>query len=515
MQICGLMMVRNEVDIIRINILHHLALGIDHFLIVDNGSSDGTDLVLQELSQNPCVRWTRYNGLFWQSKITTELAREAYLRGADWVVPIDADEFWYAPGGDFRTVLERSTAGAVEVEIVNFVQRRDQLQASPEALLHMTRRPPDPVWPIRRAMELVEACQVGFVEHKYVSKWISRASLALEIGIGNHYVNHSFGPQRYTDEVAILHAPLRARSILEAQIDHGKRVDEVGTFQAWHVRRWRRMADEGSLDQEWRANSYEGDCLDVYGVHHNLVFDARLRDVVAAQIDQRLPERSPRDVFSPPLDLKALRFPDQGERVTTILARMQEIEGWLDEPEARLLMATTVLALIEGEPQAVVEIGSFQGRSTVVLGTVVKAVCPETRVYAIDPHEGQVTIEGGKTDTYPPTLQMFERNIAEAGLAEVVETIQNLSYEIEWDKPISLLFIDGLHDYQNVARDFQHFDAWLVPGGYVVFDDYDAASCPGVVTCVDEIIESGRYREVQRSGRMIATQKLAPPLHIK
>ena len=81
MQIFGVMMVRDEVDILRVNILHHLALGIDQFLIVDNGSSDGTDLLLEELSRDGRVQWTRDPGPYYQSEITTELAHEAFLRG--------------------------------------------------------------------------------------------------------------------------------------------------------------------------------------------------------------------------------------------------------------------------------------------------------------------------------------------------------------------------------------------------------------------------------------------------
>lgn len=96
MQIFGLMMVRHEADIPRANVLHHLSLGVDRFLIVDNGSSDDTDQVLREPSEDGRVRWTRLEGPCRQSEITTELACEAFLRGADWVVPIDADEFWYA-----------------------------------------------------------------------------------------------------------------------------------------------------------------------------------------------------------------------------------------------------------------------------------------------------------------------------------------------------------------------------------------------------------------------------------
>jgi len=69
-----------------------------------------------------------------------------------------------------------------------------------------------------------------------------------------------------------------------------------------------------------------------------------------------------------------------------------------------------------------------------------------------------------------------------------------------------LLFIDGLHDYASVSRDFAHFERSVVPGGYVVFDDYDVAF-PGVIQFVDEVLKSGEYRKVQTVGKLVVTQK--------
>jgi hypothetical protein len=103
----GVSMVRNEADLIRLNVLYHLASGIDRMLVVDNGSTDGTDEILQQLSlQHTEVRWSRDDGPFLPSRVMTKLAREAFEEGADWVVPVDADEFWHARGDDLRSVLE-------------------------------------------------------------------------------------------------------------------------------------------------------------------------------------------------------------------------------------------------------------------------------------------------------------------------------------------------------------------------------------------------------------------------
>ncbi|MFN2416330.1 MAG: class I SAM-dependent methyltransferase, partial [Pyrinomonadaceae bacterium] len=191
------------------------------------------------------------------------------------------------------------------------------------------------------------------------------------------------------------------------------------------------------------------------------------------------------------------------------LARMKTVEGWLRDDEADLLIAVTSRALKDlPAPHRVVEVGSYCGRSTVVFGSVVKALRPDAKVYAIDPHDGRVGATGQRSTKTAPTLEKFQWNIRNAGLTETVELIQKYSHEVEWGDPISLLFIDGLHDYANVARDFFHFERFVVEGGYVAFHDY-ADYCPGVKTFVNEVLGSGRYRKVHCAMSMMVVQKLA------
>lgn len=281
MKVFGISIVRNEVDIIGLNILHHLSLGLDEILIVDNGSSDGTDGVLQQLDMDGRIKWSRNAGPYRQPEIFTELAHEAYRRGADWVLPIDADEFWDVTNWDLREVLERSNAGALRVQIVNFIQRREQRNTSPRALVHMTRRAPQPIGPVECCQDLVESRQIAYVEMMYPPKWITRACSTLKIGAGNHLVSGVEGPYEDTNRIICLHAPLRARSTLDAKADTGRRADEAGypPGEMWHLRRWDRLRDEGVLEAEWSANSYDRNQIDVHGTQRPLVFDSRLRDI--------------------------------------------------------------------------------------------------------------------------------------------------------------------------------------------------------------------------------------------
>lgn len=190
-----------------------------------------------------------------------------------------------------------------------------------------------------------------------------------------------------------------------------------------------------------------------------------------------------------------------------LLDRIKKIEGWLSDKEADLLLASAIKACHTlPRPHRLVEVGSYQGKSTVVLGSVAKALFPDAKVYAIDPHEGVVGATDQGLQQVQPTLNNFKKNIQSAGLSDVVVLLKDYSYRVAWKDAISFLFIDGLHDYPNVARDFWKFSPFLATGGYVAFHDY-AHYYPGVQAFVDEIISSGDYRKVQLAESLMVVQK--------
>lgn len=285
----GISMVRNEADIIRLNVLYHLASGIDRMLVVDNGSTDGTDKVLKQLSlQHAEVRWFWDDGLFLPSRVMTKLAREAFEEGADWVVPIDADEFWHAPGGDLRKVLENAAAGVLRAQAVNFIQRRSQRESSPDALIYMTRRTASPVGPPSHAQSLVETRQIAFVEKAYPQKCICRPTAEVAIETGHHSISGANGPRMRTEEIVCLHAPMRSRDALVERVTSASRAAAAGRNpnQGRNRRRLAALKDEMAIDEEWTANSYEDDFVDVYGEMHPVIFDPCLRDAVSPFISR-------------------------------------------------------------------------------------------------------------------------------------------------------------------------------------------------------------------------------------
>lgn len=191
--------------------------------------------------------------------------------------------------------------------------------------------------------------------------------------------------------------------------------------------------------------------------------------------------------------------------VLKILDEIKSIEGWLTEKEADLLISVA-LRVCSVNQDPIVEIGSYHGKATVVLGSVLKAFFPESRIYAIDPHDGILGATDQGLSYVKPSFESFKTNIQKAGLSGIVQPIMDHPKNVNWDKQISILLIDGLHDYPNVACDYEHFAKWIKPGGYILFHDY-ADYYPGVKAFVNELIFSRTCNKVQIEDSLIVLKR--------
>src|SRR5208283_4169904 len=222
-KVVGLYLLRNEADIIETNLRHHFAVGIDEAIVIDNGSTDGTLELLATLTADMPIQLSSEVGPMYQEERVTRMARLATLQGADWLLPIDADEFWVGTGAPLRHVLEEtpSEARLLVVELVNFVQSRDVLVAEPGCLASMSMTPERTFGPGGDLPKMVRGEEIGFVEIRYTPKCVHRATPDATVSKGNHYVGERGATP--TDRITCLHAPLRAFSTLTTKLDHGRR----------------------------------------------------------------------------------------------------------------------------------------------------------------------------------------------------------------------------------------------------------------------------------------------------
>lgn len=186
-----------------------------------------------------------------------------------------------------------------------------------------------------------------------------------------------------------------------------------------------------------------------------------------------------------------------------ILDRMEKVDGWFSRQNGSLLLKSCVEALGKTSSKNVVEIGSFKGRSTVVLGSVAKDT--KSMVWAVDPHEGDLVGPHGH-HAVAPTFEIFTETIKSTGLNEWVTPVRQRASEVKWDKPIAFLFIDGLHDYSNVSSDYKKFSPFVEQTGLLAFHDY-SEQFKGVFKFVNEVLASGAFQKKEQEGSLVILRR--------
>jgi len=191
--------------------------------------------------------------------------------------------------------------------------------------------------------------------------------------------------------------------------------------------------------------------------------------------------------------------------IEQLLDYMERIPGWFLRNEARLLQCSALDALMKCGSGNVVEIGSYCGKSTVMLADAVRNA-QRGRVHAIDPDESLVV---GVADIWTGIgkVAIFTQKIKGLGLEQSVTLLQKRPSEVQWSDSICFLHIDGLHDAVNVAMDFDQFFSHVEKGGYVAFHDYGNPYYPGVKQVVDAALESGKVRKVAQESLLIILEK--------
>ena len=144
------------------------------------------------------------------------------------------------------------------------------------------------------------------------------------------------------------------------------------------------------------------------------------------------------------------------------------IPGWLTRDQARVLWDSALRVPAGG---TVLEIGSHQGRSTVVLALAARRA--GARVVAVDP------FVSGRLFGGAATRLRFEDNVARAEVGDVVELVAEPSTRLRprWTGRVDLLYVDGKHDYWTVTDDLR-WAGHLPAGGELLV--HDAFSSVGV-----------------------------------
>lgn len=242
---------RNEVDIIEYNIRVHSYLGVDAFVIMDNGSTDGTREKIAELAKEFTIKIIDQTGIYNQKVWMKELVFTARDKlNASWVISNDADEFWLPENKRSIKELLNHSDSVVTVKRSNMLLTEEALEEG----YHFSQANYRVKYPIcyDKNAELNEE-KISMFFPNISPKVIVNPYGFIKISGGNHRAKHIARAftQRTESALRVYHYPIRSYSQFETNIKHRVKLLQKNARMGNHYRRWVKMYQCGELKKEF------------------------------------------------------------------------------------------------------------------------------------------------------------------------------------------------------------------------------------------------------------------------
>jgi len=251
--------VMDEVELIRASIDHLRSIGVDRIIAADSGSTDGTCDILETLARDGDVH-VIHVGPSPEERRARQLAAARQMN-VDWIMCLDADEFWLPATGSLKDSPGLSQAEVIAVDRFNVPpSRRGAFEGGALTPSHY-----DDVFlcvhKIPRYMTVIEQHPnvPWLVGADILPKVLARTAGIQTIGAGGHSIEPAGGPLRQIvapADLLIAHVPISTYARFERKVINilalmRTHPDYFDGHRALHWQRWAALSREGRLQEEF------------------------------------------------------------------------------------------------------------------------------------------------------------------------------------------------------------------------------------------------------------------------